>query len=236
MCGRFAFSFTWRQLHALLDLHRVRAEGDVAGDIDAAELRPSFNCAPTQLAPVVRLGPDAELEGALLRWGLIPSWADDAKIGSRMFNARSETAASLPAFRSAFRSRRCIVPVSSFYEWQAVAGAKTKQPWSIARADGGILLLAGLWESWRHEGRNVPSFTILTTSANEVMRPLHDRMPCVVEAAHARAWLDPRATSDAAQAMLAPAGDGVLRAHRVGLRVGSVRNNDPELPSPVDAA
>lgn len=240
MCGRFTYLYTWRQLHDLYDSTRVvterlKAERDVQRDFDRAELQPNYNCAPTQHAPIVRLdGGDRVVDMA--RWGLIPSWADDIKVGSRMFNARSETAATSPAFRSAFKARRCVVPISSFYEWQAIGGATPKQPWSIFRADGGIMSLAGLWESWRHDGADVRSFTILTTSANSFMRRLHDRMPCVLEPERVAAWLDPKATGETTQSLLVPAADRVLDAHRVGTRVGSVRNNDAELLTPVTVA
>ncbi|MFO0873789.1 MAG: SOS response-associated peptidase [Phycisphaerales bacterium] len=234
MCGRFTHLFTWRQLHDLYDIHRIAAERDVDRDIERAELPPSYNVAPTQAAPIIRLGDDGVREGTMARWGLIPPWADDAKAGIRAFNARSETIATSPMFRSAFRSRRCVVPVSSFYEWQAIDGAKAKQPWNIFRADGQPLLLAGLWERWTKGGAPVDSFTIATCAPNAFMARLHDRMPCVLEGEHLASWLDPATTTASLQAMLAPAADGVLDAHRVSSRVGSVRNNDASLVGRVD--
>lgn len=203
---------------------------------EAAEIAPSWNVAPTQNAPIVR---DAEHDGRRgremiwARWGLIPSWAKDDSIGTRLVNARAETAPDKPAFRSAMSRRRCIVPVSGFYEWQkSESGAK--KPWYIYRADERIMLLAGLWESWTGgpDGPQQPpveTFTILTTSANSAVAPIHDRMPVVLEPEQAGKWLDRGAGPEDVRRLLAPAADGVLAMHRVGTGVNSPRRNDAHL-------
>ena len=227
MCGRFAF---YSPAEAV-----VRLFGTEPGE----DLPPRYNIAPTQDAPVIR----AELDGRVLsglRWGLVPFWAKDPKIGNRMINARGETVAAKPAFRQAFRKRRCLVLADGFYEWQKTSAGK--QPWYIDQADGEPFALAGLWESWRGgpdaDGEGVEAVetcTIVTTGANAMMRSLHDRMPVVLDAAGVDAWLDHATGPEALQALLAPAPDGVLRAVPVSRRVNSPANDGPDLIRPVEA-
>ncbi len=217
MCGRFTREFTWQQVHDFLDL-RFPSELEVLA---------SYNVAPTQFSPVARQR-EGGLELIEAKWGLIPSWAKDASIGARMLNARSETAADKPSFRAAMARRRCVVPVSGFYEWQK-RDEGAKQPYYIYRADGEILLFAGLWERWSKAGEPVESFTILTTSPNAMMREVHDRMPCVLEREEVERWCGGTDTDDA-HAMLRPAADGVLTMHPVSSRVNNARaNNDASL-------
>jgi putative SOS response-associated peptidase YedK len=208
-----------------------------------AELAPSWNVAPTQNAPLVRERPAAQgcaggREAVLARWGLVPAWAKDGSIGGPMINARSETAAAKPAFRAAMGSRRCIVPVSGFYEWQRDA-AGPKRPWYIYRADGQIMLLAGLWERW-NGGAGSPlaspleTFAILTTSANTAVARIHDRMPVVLEPEQVSVWLGPDARAEDLNRLLAPAADGILAMHRVGTGVNRPVRNDPGLIEPVE--
>lgn len=206
MCGRFTHLYTWAQLHRLMRLSTT----------PAAPLEPRYNVAPQQTAPVVVQQANVP-EAILARWGLIPSWAADESIAQRTINARSETASRLPAFREAFRSRRCVVPMSGFYEWQKI-GAR-KQAWYIEpAASAGILLAAGLWESWRlpHAQNPLVTFTILTTRPNDLMQELHDRMPAFLTAADAERWLDPTAAPEHAAALLGPCPAAELRARRVG--------------------
>jgi len=219
---------------------REREVRDLCDALDARapaqELPPSYNIAPTQPSLIVRLDPGGGREGAIARWGLIPSWAKDMTIGSRMINARAETAAVKPAYRAAMRTRRCVVPADSFYEWRTIEGAGRKQPWRIRRADGAPLRFAGLWEvSDGGQAGSIESFTIITTAANGFMRPLHARMPAILEAGDDEAWLDPRASVEAAQRLLRPAADDVLTAHPVSTRVNSPANNDASLIEPVEA-
>ncbi len=227
MCGRFCF---FSPAEAVARLFRVA---------DAQDLPPRYNIAPTQAAPVVRAD-DGRRELTLLRWGLVPFWAKDLKIGNRMINARGETVAAKPAFRQAFRKRRCLVLADGFYEWQKTSSGK--QPWYIDQADGEPFAMAGLWESWRGgpqaqgEGvEPVETCTIVTTGANAMMRALHDRMPVLLDAHGVDAWLDPATGPEALQTLLAPAPDGVLKAVPVSRYVNSPANDGPELIRPVDA-
>ncbi len=145
--------------------------------------------APSQLVPAVR-ATDEGCELVLLKWGLIPSWSKDAKIGQKLANARSETVAEKPSFRSAFKHRRCLIPASGFYEWQK-RGTGRKQPFFISLRDGEPFSFAGLWECWHSsEGEVVESCTILTTTANEVMQPIHERMPVILGPSAEEQWLD----------------------------------------------
>jgi putative SOS response-associated peptidase YedK len=196
--------YEWRALQRLLSL-----------STPPLEFEPSYNVAPTEVSPIARQAGDRrEMVPAV--WGL---GGAPGKAGP--INARAESVASRPTFREAFRSRRCIVPASGFYEWQAT-GEKTKQPWYIYRADGEPLLMAGLWEPGRDGGP--PTFTVITTDANPLVAPLHDRMPVILEPESVGRWL---AAPD--RALLAPAADGVLTAHTVGTRVGNPRHKDPTL-------
>ena len=221
MCGRFCY---FSPAEAVVRLFGV------AG-VEDQPLR--YNIAPTQSAPVVRAADGARREWAALRWGLVPFWAKDPGIGNRMINARGETVASKPAFRAAFRRRRCLVLADGFYEWQKVPGGK--QPWLIAQASGEPFAMAGLWESWSGDGREEPleTCTIITTAGNAMMRELHDRMPVILDAAGIDEWLDPAAKPERLTPLLAPAPDGVLEARAVSRRVNSPANDGPELILPV---
>jgi putative SOS response-associated peptidase YedK len=183
MCGRFALIESGESLAETFDLNEVPA------------VAPRYNIAPTQPVAAVRLTPHRERERqerelALFHWGLIPSWAKDPSIGSRLINARSETAAEKPSFRAAFKYRRCLVPASGFYEWQKVNGRK--QPYFFRLEEEGPLAIAGLWEYWQSpDGSEIESVTLLTTQANERVRPVHDRMPVLLAPADYALWLDP---------------------------------------------
>ena len=182
-----------------------------------------FNIAPTQQAPVVREGA-AGREVALLRWGLVPFWARDLKVGTSMINARSEGIEAKPAFRDAVKSRRCVVPATGFFEWEGEPGRK--QPYAITVPGLELLALAGLWERWRPaEGDPVETFTIVTTEANESVAKIHDRMPVILPLDAVDTWLT--APPDEARALLKPyAGPLVLRP--VGKHVSNVNNEGPE--------
>jgi putative SOS response-associated peptidase YedK len=185
-----------------------------------------YNAAPAQMLPIGRLV-DGSLAVDLARWGLIPSWAKDPAVGSRMINARAETVATKPAFRAAFRARRCLVPALGFYEWKAAPAGR--MPYYITRADGGLMAFAGLWETWRAPGGEpVVSYTILTTDANAFMRKLHERMPVILEPGNHEEWL---AAADPAR-LLAPCSADRLRAWPVSTRVNSPRNDDAALIEP----
>ncbi|OAA25387.1 hypothetical protein UG55_102247 [Frankia sp. EI5c] len=183
-------------------------------------------------------GPDRVLR--LATWGLVPSWARDRSIGSRLINARAETVAAKPAFRAAFAARRCLVPATGFYEWQRVEGARRGQPYYVHPAGhpgaDGLFAFAGLYEVWRHGEQPLTTFTILTTDAAPGLEFLHDRSPVVVPRSAWSRWIDPEVRDPAAlTGILRPAPAGVFTAHPVSSAVGSVRNDSPHLVDPVDA-
>jgi putative SOS response-associated peptidase YedK len=220
MCGRYAAFLPAEAVVALFQTH---------GPIP--NWAATWNMAPTRDAPVVRLHPETrERRLDLLRWGLVPHWAKDPKAVRLSINARAETLATTPMFRDAFARRHCLVPADAFYEWQVVEGAKPpagKLPWAIARADGQPLVFAGLWEGWRGaDGSVIRSFTIVTTEANAELRPLHERMPVVLEPADWPLWLG-EGEGDAAS-LLRPS-DAAFRTWRVGPAVNNVRNDSAAL-------
>lgn len=187
---------------------------------------PTWNMAPTRLAPVVRLHLESRARHLdLLAWGLVPHWAKDPKATRQPINARSETAATTPMFRDAFAHRHCLVPADVFYEWQVVDGKK--QPWAIAREDGAPLVFAGLWEGWRgQDGSVIRSFVILTTNANDELRPLHERMPVVLEETDWSSWLG---EDDGDAAGLLRPSVARFRMWRVSTAVNNVRNDSADL-------
>jgi len=191
-------------------------------------IRKRFNIAPTQEAPVVRVDEAGRREVAMLRWGLVPSWSRDLATGNRMINARSETASEKPSFRNAFRSRRCVVPASGFFEWKGEPGHK--QPYAITAADQALFAFAGLWESWHDKSQPdaplVQTFAILTTDANEAVATIHDRMPVILPADAVQAWL----TAPPAEAarLLAPYG-GPTQVRAISKLVGNPKNDSPEV-------
>ena len=194
---------------------------------------PTFNAAPTQNLPVFRVNPERGRELTLLRWGLVPPWAKDPAIGARMINARAETVSEKPAFRAAFRRRRCLVPMSGFYEWQRTNGRKV--PHFVRLRDTESFAVAGLHELWpRTNGAAaIESYTILTTCANEMMRAVHDRMPVILHERDYEVWLDPKNEKlEALKTLLAPFPAEKMRAFAVSLRVNSTRNDGPELVEP----
>lgn len=199
---------------------------------EAVELRPRFNIAPSQTASVVRQT-DGRRHLDELRWGLIPSWAKDARIGHRTLNARAETAAVKPSFRSAFRHRRCLVAADGFYEW-ATAG-QHKLPHFFYIRDGGPISFAGLWESWRDPtGERIDSFTILTTEANALVARAHPRMPVILPPRHHLLWLDPQITdASALQPLLGPYPAEEMSGHPVSAEVNSPANDSPRCIEPV---
>ena len=189
MCGRYDLSDSPAAIRARFSVPSV------------PQFAPNPDWRPTNLAPVIRLAADGSRECVLARWGLVPSWAPDLKFGTRCINARSETVASLPAFRHAFRRRRCLVPVNAFFEWSGDKGKRQK--WRLGLRESPLFALAGLWEWWqdRSSGEGVASYTIVTCAANAAIAPLHDRMPVILKQADEAPWLD--SASDA-QPLLAP--------------------------------
>jgi putative SOS response-associated peptidase YedK len=215
VCGRFAF------------YSPAEAAAELFGVVAAKPVEARYNIAPTQYVAAVRdRGEDREM--VMLRWGLVPSWAKDPAIGNRMINARAETVADKPAYRSAYRHRRCVVLADGFYEWRKEGEAKT--PYFISLASGGPFGLAGLWENWtdRESGDSLQSATIITTEANDFMRPLHHRMPMVVEPARADAWLAGAEDMLESATIECPG----LQAWPVERRVNNARNEGPSLIEP----
>ena len=223
MCGRINLRMSAAELAAGFELFR---EPDWPG--------PRYNLGPMQTALAIRLKPDRRV-GDGMQWGLVPSWAKDSKIGSQTFNARAETVATKPAFRSAFKQRRCLIPASGFYEWQKL-DAKIKQPWNIFRADGQPLAFAGLWEQWSTpDGKTLESFTIITTQANSFMAQIHDRMPVILDKSTWNLWLDPGdVPAEALSELLIPCPSEWLEKYQVSSIVGNVRNESPECVKPID--
>ncbi|MEV6976671.1 SOS response-associated peptidase [Kitasatospora sp. NPDC093806] len=239
MCGRFASSSS---PESIVELFGVR-------QWDPAEtLAPSWNVAPTQSAfAVLERVPKGSAEPVrqlrVLRWGLVPQWAKSPETAVKMINARSDTVHEKPSYRQAFVSRRCVLPVDGYYEWQTVPGERgkaRKKPFFVSRVDGAPLALAGLYEFWRN--RAVPSdhpegwlvtFTIVTTDAEELLAPIHERMPLFLDPGSFDAWLDPRRDDpEELRRLLIPPPPGALRATPVSPDVGSIRNDRPELTEP----
>jgi putative SOS response-associated peptidase YedK len=214
MCGRFAF-YTSRE--AVLAVFGVGLP---------FEPEPRYNVAPSQLVAAIRAG-DNGPEGVRLRWGLVPFWAKDAAIGNRMINARAETLAEKPAFRNAWRKRRCLVLANGFYEWRGQGTGRT--PFYIARPDGRPIAFAGLWERWEKGDAPLETCTIITTAANRLLRGIHDRMPVILPPEMLRAWLDAAAPLANLESLLRPAPEDLLDAREVGRAVNSPANEGPQL-------
>ncbi len=223
MCGRYV---------RRSDKQRI-AEAFETGAADdfTFQLEPSYNVAPQSTQPIVRLNRETgRRELALMRWGLIPYWAKDAKIGSRSINARAETVTTNPAFREAVKCRRCLVPADLFYEWQKI-DAKTKQPYAIGLKDGNLFAFAGLWERWKDSatGQPLETYTIITTDPNELLESFHDRMPAILPRRDYQRWLAPADPSHLPIDLLRPYPAEELVSWKVSPTVGNVRNDEPGL-------
>ncbi len=218
MCGRFT-------LRSPGNLIIEQFELDFQTDVLAA-LRPRYNIAPTQSVPVIR-GKDRDV--ALLKWGLVPFWSKDPKGGARMINARSETVATKPAFRSAFKKKRCLVPADGYFEW--IKEGKKKKPFWIRMKDEQPFLMAGLWEKWRddsvEDATPLETFTVLTTSSNSLTQDIHDRMPVILSPNDYERWLDPDVQGeDELSYLFEPFDPTEMQLNEVSDRVNSVRNDD----------
>lgn len=229
MCGRFTSTTPTSELADFFD-----AETDL-DDEDA-----NFNVTPTSDVRVVHEDENGQRRLDLMFWGLVPSWAESPAMGSRLINARSETVAVKPSFRSAFRRKRCILPVDGFYEWVQVPERKKKQPVYISSRNQKPLAFAGLWETWRpkdaQEAANeLRSCSIITGPPNDLIAPLHDRMPMILPREDWTTWLDPTNTDvDALQRLLRPAPEDWLQWWPVSLAVNTVRNRDSSLIVPAE--
>jgi putative SOS response-associated peptidase YedK len=226
MCGRYASARSVQDLASAFGIREDKVEADVAAD---------WNVAPTK--PIVAaLDRGSGLVLTTVRWGLVPSWADDPSIGSRMINARLETAFDKPAFRPALEARRCLIPADGWYEWAARPDGG-RQPYYLSPDDRALLAFAGLWEVWRDaEGRALPTATILTGPAPADLRDLHERAPVVLPASSWRGWLDRESAMDDVRRLLQPTPPGVVARRPVSAAVGDVRVNGPQLVQAVTVA
>ena len=232
MCGRY----TIRLLQPVVDMFGVPLPDDFP---------PRFNVAPTEDVPVVRAGDEEsrrQFRLDLMHWGLVPSWADDPSVGNRMINARAETAATKPAFRDAMKRRRCLIPADGFYEWKKLGdsdphsdpaakgkrkAAVRKQPYLFRMKGDKPFAFAGLWDTWRRDGEKLESFTILTTSPNDLVGQVHDRMPVIVAPEDYARWLDPKCNATDVQDLLRAYPAEAMEAIPVGRHVNSPANDDP---------
>ncbi len=227
MCGRFTLALSPEELAQLMAL-------DAALDIELG-LSPRFNIAPGQdLLAAVQPTPNDAREARTFKWGLVPGWAKDASIGNRMINARAETAPEKPSFREAFKSRRCLVPANGFYEWQRQDNKK--QPWLFRVIDEPGFCMAGLWETWRQpDGAPLHTCTILTTKANDLLRPIHDRMPVILHREDYERWLTAQPDASAGlRDLLSPFPAEAMEAWPVSSLVNSPRNDGPECAEPLE--
>jgi putative SOS response-associated peptidase YedK len=224
MCGRYGRRADKQRIAEWMQTHNTNV-------FDESYLAPSYNVAPQSFQPVVRLAPETdERELTVMRWGLVPFWAKDTKIGFSTINAKAETVPTSPTYREAWKRRRCLVPAEWFYEWQKL-DEKNKQPYAIAMKDGSIFAFGGLWEKWKDKatGQELHTYTIVTTDPNELLEPIHNRMPVIVARKDYERWM---ASSDPAHLpvdLLKPYPGGEMKAWKVSSAVGNVRNNNPSL-------
>ena len=224
MCGRYKLSRRKQLVEEYFD-----------SVSDEPEWSPRFNIAPTQPVPVIRQHPTQPIRQlSVMRWGLIPSWAKDSSVAASMINARSETAATKPAFRDAMKTRRCLIPADGFYEWKR--DGKSKQPYCFEVNGGELFAFAGLWDRWRDPGGQwVQSCSILTTTPNAVTSAVHDRMPVILDPEAYDLWLDPGMKNVAAASdLLQPFDARVMRSYPVSTRINHVANDDEECSVPVE--
>ncbi len=220
MCGRYTLTVSPQQLR------------DIFGYRQQPNFPPRYNIAPTQPIPIVRLV-DGKREFVLVRWGLLPAWVKDPKNFALLINARGESVIDKPAFRALMLRRRCLIPADGFYEWRA--RGKIKQPYYVRRKDSAPFAFAGLWEIWTGpNGEELETAAIVTTSANQTLAPIYERMPVVVPESAFELWLDAAAADpQTASTLIVPAPDGLLEAHPVGPHVNRVANDNPALIEPV---
>jgi putative SOS response-associated peptidase YedK len=224
MCGRYKLKTNGKKLAEHFETS------------DPPELEARYNIAPTQLVPVVRVDPSAHRAWAMQRWGLIPTWATDISIGSKMINARAETLLEKPAFRDPFQKRRCLIPADGFYEWSK--NGKSKQPFHFGMKDEAVFAFAGIWDRWKSpEGKTIESCSILTTTPNELLADIHDRMPVILHRNHYDAWLaaPPYEAARLAE-LLVPFEAEAMKRYPVSPIVNSPKNDLPEAALPVERA
>jgi putative SOS response-associated peptidase YedK len=227
MCGRARLSS---------DVSEIKIAFRIPPERPTPNIAPRWNVAPTDPLPVVRIdAKERQRSLDVMRRGLVPFWAKDIKVGFANINAKAEGIENKPAFREAFRQRRCLVPVDNFFEWKKIDGGK--QPYAIALKNRGIMALAGLWENWRSPaGERIRSFAIVTTAPNELCAELHNRMPVVLAPQAWPVWLGEQPADEAElKSLLAPYPSDDMICWPVSARVGNVKNNDPSLIEPIAA-
>jgi putative SOS response-associated peptidase YedK len=225
MCGRY---------YRRSDKQKI-AEAFRTGLPTTFEILPSYNVAPQTFQPVVCFNRKTlERELVQMRWGLVPYWAKDAKIGYSTINAKAETLTTSPTFREAIKRRRCLIPADGFFEWQPI-DKKTKQPFAFGLKDGSLFALAGLFDVWRDKasGQALLSYTVITTDPNELLEPFHNRMPVIVRPADYERWMAPAEPSHLPLDLLRPYPDELMSAWKVGQAVGNVKNDEPGLIAPI---
>lgn len=229
MCGRFSRNQEKQRLFL-----RFKASESFAGEADPEVYRPRYNFAPSHIGPVVVSDDFRHIRP--MKWGLVPSWAGDAAVGQKMINARAETLAEKPSFRQLLFTRRCLIPATGFYEWAATGKART--PMHFRLKSGGLFGFAGLWDRWQppgRAGRELETFTIITTTPNDRLAGVHDRMPAILGAEDEDRWLDPKLRHQGALlAMLKPYPAGEMEGYEVGRAVNSPLYDAPECAAPLD--
>lgn len=224
MCGRYNLI---TDADALMEFFELESSL-----LQTSDLAPRYNIAPSQEVAAVRMGEEGR-ELVMLRWGLVPFWARDTRTGYRMINARAETVASKPAYRAAFRERRCLIPATGFYEWKGTSG--NKQPYFIGMRNEGLMAFAGVWEHWQTGEECLESCSIIVTQANERVRCVHERMPVILDPQVFDAWLDPANRDVAAlQSLLQPYSGSELTVYPVNRAVNSPQNDDPRCMQQVE--
>ena len=215
MCGRFSLTQSAVALAEAFHLEELPV------------WRPRYNIAPSQTVLAIATSSASLLQARLLHWGLVPSWASDRAIGAKLINARAETVAEKPSFRAAFKQRRCLILADGFYEWQRT-DRKTKQPYYFQLAERQPFAFAGLWERWQGDETPLETCTILTTQANELLQPVHDRMPVIISPEHYSQWLDSTTTAEALQQLLHPYDASAMQGYTVSTAVNKPTNDTPE--------
>lgn len=227
MCGRYDLTELPLELFELMVGEPIKRR--------AFELKARSNIAPSQSVPIIRRGRDGRLEVAETRWGLLPFWSKQPRVAYNTINARAETVDRAPAYRGPFRTRRCLVPATGWYEWQVVPGQSNKQPWRMHLRGDQPLAFAGLWDHWNGEGQTIESNTIIVTDAARRLRTMHDRMPVILSPEGAEVWLDlDEHDTSRLKLLLAPYAPPELEAYRVSTRVNNAKTDEPDLILPTD--
>lgn len=223
MCGRFGLTRP-----EALKLERF-------GISELPPLVPRYNIPPSSDVLVVRAR-KGTTGAEMIRWGLVPSWAKDPSIGNRMANVRADTALEKSSFRAAMQKRRCLIPADVFYEWQAVPGQKRRKPFAVALRNAEVFALGGLWEAWRSKenGEWLITCAVMTTEPNELMEPIHDRMPVIIQPGDYKAWMDSSTTMEEVRRLVAPFPDEEMRTWEISLLVNDPKTDDARVIAPID--